>query len=76
MLIKFFHVSKITKEMMETITQKDQVKITPQTSSNLMEKDKIYNFILPLFKKYSFQLNCTSILSLFTIKNLKHETWF
>ena len=76
MLIKFFHVSKITKEIMETITQKDQVKITPQTSSNLMEKDKIYNFILPLFKKYSFQLNCTSILSLFTIKNLKHETWF
>lgn len=72
MLIKFFHVSKITKEMMETITQKDQVKITPQTSSNLMEKDKIYNFILPLFKKYSFQLNCTSILSLFTIK--KFET--
>ena len=58
--------------MMETITQKDQVKITPQTSSNLMEKDKIYNFILPLFKKYSFQLNCTSILSLFTIK--KFET--
>ena len=72
MLIKIFHVSKITKEIMETITQKDQVKITPQTSSNLMEKDKIYNFILPLFKKYSFQLNCTSILSLFTIK--KFET--
>ena len=62
MLIKFFHVSKITKEIMETITQKDQVKITPQTSFNLMEKDKIYNFIMLLFEKYSFQLNCTSIL--------------